>query len=95
MEASKQLFEKAKLGLLMGGATGMAVGFLVGSFTVLRLLGTIGTQMIQTGGFLGFIFGVGMLLRSEDESFAFNNKLAHRRSMFAPKQRIHIDRSNI
>ncbi|KAI8830980.1 hypothetical protein BC829DRAFT_409976 [Chytridium lagenaria] len=86
----------------MGGATGMAVGFLVGSFTVLRygpgergFLGTIGTQMIQTGGFLGFIFGVGMLLRSEDESFVFNNKLAHRRSMFAPKQRIHIDRSNI
>ncbi|KAJ3130225.1 subunit of TIM23 translocase complex [Irineochytrium annulatum] len=68
--------EKMKMGLIMGGATGMSVGFLVGSYTVLRygpgergFLGTIGTQMLQTGGFLGFIFSVGMLLRADDEQY--------------------------
>jgi hypothetical protein len=46
----------------MGGITGGAVGFMVGTMTVLRngpgdkgYLATVGSQMLQTGGFLGFI----------------------------------------
>ncbi|KAJ3412938.1 hypothetical protein HDV05_008726 [Chytridiales sp. JEL 0842] len=65
------------MGFLMGGLTGSAVGFLVGSMTVLRYgpgekgyLATVGSQMLQTGGFLGFIMGVGMLLRGDSEEEA-------------------------
>ena len=46
----------------MGGITGSAVGFLVGTMTVLTrgpgekgALATVGSQMLQTGTFLGFI----------------------------------------
>ncbi|KAJ3110852.1 subunit of TIM23 translocase complex [Phlyctochytrium bullatum] len=97
------LFEKAKMAggvasgvatsvdcLFMGGATGAAVGFLVGSFTVLRygpgergFLGTIGTQMLQTGGFLGFIFSIGMLLRADDEKHEFRPFPFMQRSIMA------------
>ncbi|KAJ3067593.1 subunit of TIM23 translocase complex, partial [Rhizoclosmatium hyalinum] len=57
-----QYLEKMKMGFLMGGTTGACLGFLVGGMTVLRYgpgekgyLATVGNQMLQTGGFLGFI----------------------------------------
>ncbi|KAJ3113199.1 subunit of TIM23 translocase complex [Physocladia obscura] len=61
-----------KMGFLMGGITGGCLGFLVGGMNVLRYgpgekgyLATVGNQMLQTGGFLGFIMGIGMLVRNE------------------------------
>ncbi|KAJ3077119.1 subunit of TIM23 translocase complex [Podochytrium sp. JEL0797] len=67
-----QYLEKMKMGMLMGGITGGALGFLVGGMTVLRYgpgekgyLKTVGDQMLQTGGFLGFIMSIGMLVRAE------------------------------
>ncbi|KAI8618647.1 hypothetical protein BC830DRAFT_1107833 [Chytriomyces sp. MP71] len=60
------------MGFLMGGVTGGCLGFLVGGMTVLRYgpgekgyLATVGNQMLQTGGFLGFIMSIGMLIRAE------------------------------
>ncbi|KAJ3315212.1 subunit of TIM23 translocase complex [Blyttiomyces sp. JEL0837] len=73
-DTARVTFEKMKMGFIMGGTTGMAVGFLVGSMTVLRTgpgekgyLATVGGQMLQTGAFLGFIMSIGMLLRNDSE----------------------------
>ncbi|KAJ3406279.1 subunit of TIM23 translocase complex [Chytriomyces hyalinus] len=62
MESFGPTFEKMKMGFMMGGITGGCLGFLVGGMTVLRYgpgdkgyLATVGNQMLQTGGFLGFI----------------------------------------
>ncbi|KAI9334366.1 reactive mitochondrial oxygen species modulator 1-domain-containing protein [Zopfochytrium polystomum] len=79
MDASRDrwmLFEKMKMGFLMGGITGMSIGFLSGAFTVLRYgpgergyLATVGQQMLQSGGFFAFLMSIGSLLRTEgDES---------------------------
>ncbi|TPX73424.1 hypothetical protein CcCBS67573_g05310 [Chytriomyces confervae] len=60
------------MGFMMGGITGGCLGFLVGGMTVLRYgpgdkgyLATVGNQMLQTGGFLGFIMSIGMVVRAE------------------------------
>ncbi|KAJ3292263.1 subunit of TIM23 translocase complex [Borealophlyctis nickersoniae] len=67
--------EKMKMGFIMGGSAGMAVGFLWGSFAVMRgattpgkgAMGTIGSTMLQHGAMLGFFLSIGSLLRSEEE----------------------------
>ncbi|ORY39072.1 hypothetical protein BCR33DRAFT_720330 [Rhizoclosmatium globosum] len=51
-----QYLEKMKMGFLMGGTTGACLGFLVG--------GEKG-YLATTGGFLGFIMSIGMLVRAE------------------------------
>eukprot|EP00842_Homolaphlyctis_polyrhiza_P005176 jgi/Hompol1/565/HPOL_005355-RA len=68
------LFEKAKMGFLMGGTVGMTVGFLYGSYSVLKFgpppgktyLGTVGMTMVQHGTMLGFFLSIGSLLRNEE-----------------------------
>ncbi|KAI9327483.1 reactive mitochondrial oxygen species modulator 1-domain-containing protein [Obelidium mucronatum] len=69
---SSENFQKMKMGFLMGGTTGACLGFLVGGMTVLRYgpgdkgyLATVGNQMLQTGGFLGFIMSIGMVVRAD------------------------------
>ncbi|KAJ1559745.1 subunit of TIM23 translocase complex [Cladochytrium tenue] len=76
MDASSQrwaMVERMKMGFVMGGITGMSIGFLSGAFTVLRFgpgergyLATVGSQMLQSGGFFAFLMSIGSLLRTEE-----------------------------
>jgi hypothetical protein len=58
----------------MGALTGMAVGFVIGSASVLisgpapgrTYFSTIGKSMIQSGGWFGCLMSVGSVLRAEE-----------------------------
>ncbi|RKP02405.1 hypothetical protein CXG81DRAFT_10792 [Caulochytrium protostelioides] len=68
-------WDKAKMGLLMGGATGASIGFIFGSLQALRFgpegnkgyMGTIGSYMMQHGAFLGFLFSIASVLRADHD----------------------------
>ncbi|KAI9026915.1 mitochondrial genome maintenance protein Mgr2 [Hyaloraphidium curvatum] len=79
-------FDKWKMGALMGGTVGMCIGFLFGSYAVLRYgpgpngyIRSIGKYMFSSAASFGFFMGIGTVIRTEGKrSIAFDRPLTVR-----------------
>ncbi|KAJ1956272.1 hypothetical protein DL89DRAFT_283441 [Linderina pennispora] len=68
------LWDKAKMGLLMGGSVGACLGCLIGFYTTMKVgpgprgyLGTIGQYALGSGASFGFFMMIGSCIRSDDD----------------------------
>jgi hypothetical protein len=68
------VFDKLKMGAIMGGTVGLCIGFVYGAFTLMRVgpgqhgyLGTLGRSMASSAGFFGLLMSVGAVIRTEGE----------------------------
>ncbi|KAJ3802598.1 reactive mitochondrial oxygen species modulator 1-domain-containing protein [Lentinula aff. detonsa] len=66
--------DKLKMGAMMGGTAGMAMGFLFGSWTIIRYgpgpngaLATLSKYMLNQAAFFGFFFSIGSVIRNDAE----------------------------
>ncbi|KAH8834800.1 reactive mitochondrial oxygen species modulator 1-domain-containing protein [Flagelloscypha sp. PMI_526] len=67
------VWQKLKMGALMGGVSGMAVGFLFGGWTVIRggagprgAMATLSQAMLGSAAFFGTFFAIGSVIRNDD-----------------------------
>ncbi|KAI9598934.1 reactive oxygen species modulator 1, partial [Syncephalis fuscata] len=67
------VFDKLKMGAMMGGTVGLCIGLVFGTVNVVRFgpgqhgyLGTLGRSMASSAGFFGLLMAVGSVVRSEE-----------------------------
>ncbi|KAF5392431.1 hypothetical protein D9757_002146 [Collybiopsis confluens] len=63
-----------RMGALMGGTAGLAMGFLFGSWTIMRhgpgpngAMATLSKYMLNQAAFFGFFFSIGAVIRSDSQ----------------------------
>ncbi|PIA13853.1 hypothetical protein COEREDRAFT_83145 [Coemansia reversa NRRL 1564] len=68
------LWDKAKMGLIMGGSVGACLGCLIGFYSTMKFgpgprgyLGTIGQYALGSGASFGFFMMIGSCIRSDDD----------------------------
>ncbi|RKP10299.1 reactive oxygen species modulator 1, partial [Thamnocephalis sphaerospora] len=68
------IFDKIKMGAIMGGTVGLCIGMVFGTVNIIRFgpgqhgyLGTLGRFMGSSAGFFGVLMSVGSVIRSEGE----------------------------
>ena len=68
--AVSNCFERVKYGMVIGGAIGISIGALFGSYAGIRyglrgreLVNQLGKAVLQTGGTFGVFMGIGSALR--------------------------------
>ncbi|KAE9409361.1 hypothetical protein BT96DRAFT_1012921 [Gymnopus androsaceus JB14] len=66
--------DKRTMGAAMGGTAGLAMGFLFGSWTIIRYgpgpngaLATLSKYMLNQAAFFGFFFSIGSVIRNDSE----------------------------
>ncbi|KAJ1721628.1 subunit of TIM23 translocase complex [Coemansia erecta] len=68
------LWDKAKMGLIMGGSVGACLGCLIGFYSTMKFgpgprgyLGTIGQYALGSGASFGFFMMIGSCIRSDND----------------------------
>ncbi|KAJ2783134.1 subunit of TIM23 translocase complex [Coemansia javaensis] len=68
------LWDKAKMGLIMGSSVGACLGCLIGFYSTMKFgpgprgyLGTIGQYALGSGASFGFFMMIGSCIRSDDD----------------------------
>ncbi|TRM65659.1 reactive mitochondrial oxygen species modulator 1-domain-containing protein [Schizophyllum amplum] len=66
------VWQKMKMGFIMGAGVGMTTGFIFGSYTILRggagprgALSTLSQYMLASGGMFSFFLAVGSVIRND------------------------------
>ncbi|KAL1699395.1 reactive mitochondrial oxygen species modulator 1-domain-containing protein [Schizophyllum commune] len=66
------VWQKRKMGFIMGAGVGLTTGFIFGSYTILRggagprgALSTLSQYMLASGGMFSFFLAVGSVLRND------------------------------
>ncbi|WWD20390.1 protein mgr2 [Kwoniella shandongensis] len=75
--AGGSTFDKMKMGAIMGSCVGLTIGFIFGSFSVLRagpgprgLVATLSQYMLSSAATFGFFMSIGSVIRTESQ-FAY------------------------
>ncbi|KAI9471292.1 subunit of TIM23 translocase complex [Coemansia sp. RSA 1290] len=75
MSYQPSIWDKAKMGLIMGGSVGACLGCLIGFYSTMKFgpgprgyLGTIGQYALGSGASFGFFMMIGSCIRSDDSS---------------------------
>ncbi|WWC92903.1 protein mgr2 [Kwoniella dendrophila CBS 6074] len=70
--AGGSTFDKMKMGAIMGSCVGLTIGFIFGSFSVLRagpgprgLVATLSQYMLSSAATFGFFMSIGSVIRTE------------------------------
>ncbi|KAI9296163.1 putative mitochondrial genome maintenance protein Mgr2 [Neoconidiobolus thromboides FSU 785] len=78
MAQQPSYFDRMKMGLMMGGAVGATMGFLLGGVQVLvygpgpkGYLRSVGSSMLQSATFFGSLMAIGSLIRSQEANNRF------------------------
>ncbi|WVW86821.1 protein mgr2 [Kwoniella bestiolae CBS 10118] len=87
--AGGSTFDKMKMGAIMGSCVGLTIGFIFGSFSVMRagpgprgLVATLSQYMLSSAATFGFFMSIGSVIRTESQYAyalppnATNNKIA-------------------
>ncbi|KAJ1643273.1 subunit of TIM23 translocase complex [Coemansia asiatica] len=68
------IWDKAKMGLIMGGSVGACLGCLIGFYSTMKFgpgprgyLGTIGQYALGSGASFGFFMMIGSCIRSDSD----------------------------
>ncbi|KAJ2252519.1 subunit of TIM23 translocase complex [Coemansia sp. RSA 455] len=68
------IWDKAKMGLIMGGSVGACLGCLIGFYSTMKFgpgprgyLGTIGQYALGSGASFGFFMMIGSCIRSDED----------------------------
>ncbi|KAJ2852368.1 subunit of TIM23 translocase complex [Coemansia brasiliensis] len=82
------LWDKAKMGLIMGGSVGACLGCLIGFYSTMKFgpgprgyLGTIGQYALGSGASFGFFMMIGSCIRSDDGSVSAEDRSALKASV--------------
>ncbi|KAL1986378.1 hypothetical protein VTN96DRAFT_6457 [Rasamsonia emersonii] len=66
------MFDKMKMGALMGGTVGMIMGFIIGTVTIFQygagpngVMRTLGKYMLGSGATFGLFMSIGSVIRTE------------------------------
>ncbi|WVQ84724.1 protein mgr2 [Cryptococcus sp. DSM 104549] len=72
--AGGSTFDKMKMGAIMGSFVGLTIGFIYGSFSVLRagpgprgLVATLSQYMLSSAATFGFFMSIGSVIRTQEE----------------------------
>ncbi|WWC73600.1 protein mgr2 [Kwoniella pini CBS 10737] len=72
--AGGSTFDKMKMGAIMGSCVGLTIGFIFGSFSVLRagpgprgLVATLSQYMLSSAATFGFFMSIGSVIRTESQ----------------------------
>ncbi|KAG0149114.1 hypothetical protein CROQUDRAFT_349115 [Cronartium quercuum f. sp. fusiforme G11] len=84
--AEQSIIQKLGMGAAMGGAVGMTLGFLFGSFAIISRgagprgpLNTLATYMLSSGGTFAFFMSIGSVIRTESRDNYSISQLASAR----------------
>ncbi|KAJ2389630.1 subunit of TIM23 translocase complex [Coemansia sp. RSA 2611] len=82
------LWDKAKMGLIMGGSVGACLGCLIGFYSTMKFgpgprgyLGTIGQYALGSGASFGFFMMIGSCIRSDADRLSAQDRDALRKNM--------------
>ncbi|KZV77527.1 unnamed protein product [Peniophora sp. CBMAI 1063] len=71
--AGPSVWDKLKMGALMGGGVGLSIGFIFGGYTILRggagpngALATLSQYMLGSAASFSFFLAIGSVIRNED-----------------------------
>ncbi|OCF34327.1 protein mgr2 [Kwoniella heveanensis CBS 569] len=72
--AGGSTFDKMKMGAIMGSCVGLTIGFIFGTFSVLRagpgprgLVATLSQYMLSSAATFGFFMSIGSVIRTESQ----------------------------
>ncbi|OXG29645.1 protein mgr2 [Cryptococcus neoformans Ze90-1] len=72
--AGGSTFDKIKMGAIMGSCVGLTIGFIFGSFSIMRagpgprgVVATLSQYMLSSAATFGFFMSVGSVIRTESE----------------------------
>jgi len=88
------LFDKLKMGAMMGGSVGLIIGFIFGGVNIVRfgagpngLMRTLGQYMIGSAATFGFFMSIGSAIRTEGSPIATEAfARARRQPLIMPRQ---------
>ncbi|WVN87513.1 protein mgr2 [Cryptococcus depauperatus CBS 7841] len=67
-------FDKMKMGAIMGSCVGLTIGFIFGSFSIMRagpgprgVVATLSQYMLSSAATFGFFMSIGSVIRTESE----------------------------
>ncbi|MCJ1443840.1 MAG: subunit of TIM23 translocase complex [Stictis urceolatum] len=90
-------FDKLKMGGMMGGSVGMIMGFIYGTYHVMRFGGgingpmrTLGQYMLGSATTFGFFMSIGSVIRTEGHSTLAEEAFARarRQPIIIPRRRV-------
>ncbi|KAJ2120454.1 subunit of TIM23 translocase complex [Coemansia sp. RSA 1822] len=82
------LWDKAKMGLIMGSSVGACLGCLIGFYSTMKFgpgprgyLGTIGQYALGSGASFGFFMMIGSCIRTDDSVLSAEDRATLRAGM--------------